>query len=403
MKKTRFFALLLTLVLLFGTLPGAAQAASSPLLPKVRDYPGFADVKGSRDEQAVKTVYETTMMEAGGKNAFKPNGILSNAQVIAICARLHDFLTGGDGELPRPAKGAAWYQPFYDHLAKALTTSPDALLSTYPPKRTCYRCDFADLLERTLSTAQYTLPVLNDITVLQDTSDARVLTLYNAGILKGTGPYGAFEGSKPLTRGEAAAMLARVIDPAQRLTFTLVPYDLYQVLGVKPEDVLFRINGEPVTAAQGICLLAESITSTSPSDYSFATAEAYVVTTFQKVFATQLLAKQKGISLSETEHADMAAQAKLGTGYRGAPMESLLWSYNNSLLRRKVKDAYIQEFGINNSHGISDQFSADLSQQLPGITLERTPVTESKQLGAFRVKLIDSPFYAFHGRDPWED
>lgn len=50
-----------------------------------------------------------------------------------------------------------------------------------------------------------------------DTNASIVLRLYRAGIFTGVDSEGSFGGSKSLTREEAAAILARVLDPAQRV------------------------------------------------------------------------------------------------------------------------------------------------------------------------------------------
>lgn len=52
---------------------------------------------------------------------------------------------------------------------------------------------------------------------------ADILAFYNAGILTGVDPQGTFDGDKPLTRAEAAAMLARIIRPDLRVSFTPAP------------------------------------------------------------------------------------------------------------------------------------------------------------------------------------
>lgn len=57
-----------------------------------------------------------------------------------------------------------------------------------------------------------------------------ILDFYNAGILTGSNEYGAFNGLDTLNRGQAAAMLARVVDPSQRVQFTPKPLILSQAL-----------------------------------------------------------------------------------------------------------------------------------------------------------------------------
>jgi len=81
--------------------------------------------------------------------------------------------------------------------------------------------------------ARNTVEALPDIPVdsyMTWTDDGRSGTcgnigdFYRAGILSGTDPYGTFNGDWPLTRGEAATMLARILRPELRLSFTLTPY-----------------------------------------------------------------------------------------------------------------------------------------------------------------------------------
>ena len=56
-----------------------------------------------------------------------------------------------------------------------------------------------------------------DIGELRDAEQAAILLLYRAGILNGVDAAGNFAPDKTLTRAEAAAMVARVLDPALRL------------------------------------------------------------------------------------------------------------------------------------------------------------------------------------------
>ena len=72
------------------------------------------------------------------------------------------------------------------------------------------------------------LPVINDIAdnAIPDLDprsviDQDALELYRAGILNGVDGQGTFSGNKTLTRAEAAAMLARVLEPELRLRFAL--------------------------------------------------------------------------------------------------------------------------------------------------------------------------------------
>lgn len=64
---------------------------------------------------------------------------------------------------------------------------------------------------------------INEIPSLPDCADEQVLSLYRAGILTGFDPSGTFHGQAALSRSEAAAMMARVLEPSLRLSFSPQP------------------------------------------------------------------------------------------------------------------------------------------------------------------------------------
>lgn len=262
MRKRRVFALFLSLALLLCTLPAAAAAGDDWLVPKVREAPAFTDMTGVWCADAADTVCQAGLMQGRSDGSFGPSGQLTGAHIATICARLHDLLTGGDGALPEPAGGQEWYDPAYASLSQALDRlgaaggTPTALhaqtldlLEDVPPDGAVRRQTFAALLTETLQAADVALPAVNQISVVPDCKDPAVLSLYNAGILTGSDEYGTFRGSEYLNRGQAAAILARLADPAQRVAFSPVPFDLCaDVLGVDGDTVLLTVGGESVTA-----------------------------------------------------------------------------------------------------------------------------------------------------------
>ena len=64
--------------------------------------------------------------------------------------------------------------------------------------------------------------------------------LYEAGVLSGVDKYGSLAGGRSLTRAEAAAMAARVLEPSLRLTFTPADYSPFLAAGLTPETVMFE-------------------------------------------------------------------------------------------------------------------------------------------------------------------
>ena len=102
-----------------------------------------------------------------------------------------------------------------------------------------------------------------------------ILDFYNAGILTGSNEYGAFNGLDTLNRGQAAAMLARVVDPSQRVKFTPKPLILSQaLLGKDPDAVMMTVDGFDITAGTYALLLASEISEQHIAHY-FSRYDAY--------------------------------------------------------------------------------------------------------------------------------
>lgn len=246
--RFRAGAAVLALALTAALCLPAAAAESGRLLPSLRSYGGFADVKGSWCEPYVSAVYEAGIMEGTSSTTFQPNAPLSCQAAVVLAARLHSLLTGGDGTF---APSSPWYASARDYLMDennsiATDSLPWFVFSTDGP---CTRADLAELLYAVLAPLPDTLEPINTISAVPDSEDYEVQALYEAGILTGTDRYGIFRGGETVTRGETAAILARVIDPSLRRTFTLTPFDLGQVvLGVPGETVVETVDGYEVRA-----------------------------------------------------------------------------------------------------------------------------------------------------------
>lgn len=264
MRGTRLFALLLTLLvtLAASAVPAAAATETSGrsgletarLLDKVREAPAFSDVDAALwCADAVATVCETGLLEGYNTGTFGPDNLLTNAHIAAVCARLIDLLGGGDGNIPLIYDDAPWYAGYYAYLDGVLGTGYALRMET--PEEPCSRASFARVLHAAAQAAGVTLPEINAGADAPDTDGfldgGAVRTLYRAGILTGTDAYGTFDGEAFLTRGQTAAMLARLVNPAERVTFTLKPFDLCRyVLGLDPQTVLLTADGQSLTAEE---------------------------------------------------------------------------------------------------------------------------------------------------------
>lgn len=196
-KRILCFALCLGLCLSF------AQAAE----------PTFADVEENDWFAPYVTICaETGLMKGTGDGKFTPQGTITVAEVAAIAARLGENMNGTPIVYGTAAPGESlpWYHWYVENL-KGYGVTVDK------PQAPASRQDFISFLAAVTPAASLT--PINSITTLPDTADGDVLAFYNAGILTGVDDYGTFAPERTLTRSEAAAMTARVLQMDLRLPF----------------------------------------------------------------------------------------------------------------------------------------------------------------------------------------
>lgn len=188
----------------------------------------------------VEVCVEEGLMLGTGEGKFSPYQNLNSAECVLLIARLHQLINKGavepfpqppsDGSLEqRLAQAPDWARAgFYYVISNGLAPWGMAC-DLYPTDRS----NFLFALEGVVDPR--TLEPLNTIELLPDApldcywsgsagTTGDLVDFYRAGILSGTDEYGTFDGSLPLTRATAAAMLARILRPELRLTYTLSPY-----------------------------------------------------------------------------------------------------------------------------------------------------------------------------------
>ena len=108
---------------------GTMAAADTLLVPEQWTYDGrFRDMSGLRCADAVKTSFDTGLLEGRQADRFDAVSELTNAQILVISARLYDRLTGGSG-LAAPAVGEAWYQSALTLLSGLSTDTAQSAMS----------------------------------------------------------------------------------------------------------------------------------------------------------------------------------------------------------------------------------------------------------------------------------
>lgn len=214
----------------------ANAARTNTLFPPVQEYPNFRDVKaGEWYYEPIVTCSTAKIMVGVEPDLFSPDGLLTEEQAATLAARLRAELAGET--VPEAVPGEAWYAPVVRYLEDLDLGVTPGIWAT--------RGRFLEMLGAVLSDSE--LVPIQEVDFLPDTSDENVLRFYRAGILTGMDSYGTFSASRTLTRAQAAAMVARIIRPEQRLTMTLADYTPFRAAGVPPTTVFFT-NG--VTAEQ---------------------------------------------------------------------------------------------------------------------------------------------------------
>ena len=235
-----------------------ALAASS--FPAVNTYsPGYyTDVKA--DEwyaDAAQLCYEAGLITGTRANTFSPNNAVTIGEAAALAARILSSISGET--IRAEAAGEAWYRRYVEFLEAHSVAVPD-------PAQNASRTQFFHLLAAVVPPER--LAPINSIETLPDTDDADILRFYNAGVLTGTDATGTFQGGRGLRRSECATMVARIIDPDLRQTFTL--QSEAETPTLSPEEELlqteaFRVNGVSVSFDRFIDTLNACVAETDAS------------------------------------------------------------------------------------------------------------------------------------------
>lgn len=396
----RVFSLLLALVMALSLLSVPAAAAEDRLVSSVKEYAGFSDVTGTWCESYVETVYEAGLMEGKSADCFDPNGTLTEAQRLVIGVRLHALLHGGTVEQAAP--GEAWWLPAarYYLAADGNTTDDPAQFAEFAGTPAS-RLSFA--LQMVWSTPAEALPAVNAVEEVPDftedhwTDDSLrqdVLTLYRAGILNGVDQWGRFDPRGTLTRGQAAAMLARVIAPSLRLRFDLPAFDLCRdVFGWDPQATVLTVGNTAVSAEVFALPLAEAL-RIWPSGYL---DTALAKTSIQMDIAAEVLCAQKGLSLDSVVNREDISPASVRSG---VSLSAAVWRGEHDTLLALLAFQYDPDLvaflpGLPGSPSLSSY--PDAMEQALEETRAQLPVTVSPLLAGLdldgaQARLLASPY-----------
>ncbi len=166
--------------------------------------------------EVLKTAVEYGIFKGKGDGTFGVGQPMKLSEALAIVDRLHNVYYGGSGRFDQ-TKDEHWYTVYEDYAVKYGIIKK----GEYDLNAPATRAQFALLLSAALPDGAFE-PV-NKVTALPDVAadDPRlpaILRLYNAGILTGMDGNGSFAPNAPILREQSAAIVARVIVPALRVT-----------------------------------------------------------------------------------------------------------------------------------------------------------------------------------------
>ncbi|MCI8818243.1 MAG: surface layer protein [Oscillibacter sp.] len=246
MKKS-FPALLLALALLLATPVQATQE-----IPRQRTYAGeFSDLSaGSSFYDNVAALYEYGLSNGKTDGSFGLRDSLTVGQVVIFAGRVRSLCLTGDpesGPNSYRAAGDAAVTPYLAYLQAEGVLGPelDGELT-----QAATRAQVAHVLANALP--ETVLPKAHDQLVTQGYATRRfvsdvdeytpyyrdILDLYRKGVSTGSDETGSFLPDAPITRGAAAAMLTRMVDPSLRVRPQWDLSDLYSAAGTTLADLV---------------------------------------------------------------------------------------------------------------------------------------------------------------------
>ncbi len=169
---------------------------------------------GAGQQGTVKQAYELGLIDGMGDGTFAPEGSLRLSEAIKLACAVHSVYTGDAMEFPA---AAPWYGPYVTY---AITSGIIQLGDFDDYTATATRAQMAYLFANALPADQ--LPAAPGALIPPDVADgdpyaAQIRRLYQAGVLQGDDASGAFHGGQSITRAQAAAIIARLALPSQRL------------------------------------------------------------------------------------------------------------------------------------------------------------------------------------------
>lgn len=172
----------------------------------------------------VYTAVELGLVDGMSASVYNPDGSFTVAQAVKIAACMHQLYNEGEVTLEN---GDVWYTSYVDYAVRSgVAPSSYASLSDAELNQAISRRDYVALFYNALPAAEYA--AINSVpdgaiadVPSSDPEAAQIYAFYRAGILNGSDSEGNFLPESGIKRSEVAAIVARMFDPAERVSVTL--------------------------------------------------------------------------------------------------------------------------------------------------------------------------------------
>ena len=230
MMRRRIPALLLAAVLLL-TVPAQAVRSGGHGFSRTRAYNGqFSDLTtASPFYDNVAALYEYGLSQGRPDGTYGLQDPMTVGEVVIFAGRIRSIYRTGSSELPATVygmDGGSLSLRYLRYLQVEGVVGSELDLRLDQPAT---RGEVAHVLAGVLPVEE--LPLINDRAVTEGYASRKYITdvsehtpyfrdilfLYRAGLSEGNDETGSFLPWEPVTRGAAAAMLTRVVDPSLRL------------------------------------------------------------------------------------------------------------------------------------------------------------------------------------------
>lgn len=308
--KKRILAWLLALSVM--TVPALAEADSTEHFVRTKTYENqFSDLTADHVfYQNVTALYEYGLSVGQADGTYGLSSPMTVGQAVIFASRIRSLYRTGDPEAGPAAHAAAEQdavQPVclpYLRYLQAEGILGDELDDQLG--QTATRAQTAHVLANLLP--QEVLPLIHDSLITQAYASRRritdvteytpyyndILKLYRCGISIGSDETGSFLPDAPITRGAAAAMLTRIVDPTLRLTPDWHLPDLYSVEGAALSELVTpgTYLAAPKTAADYDKVIRYML-SRGENTISFQNPDGFTVSGAQQTLNSALLAVKR--------------------------------------------------------------------------------------------------------------